>query len=158
MNHEEKIQVRRAKLHETQMLTDIALRAKRSNGYDDSFMDACKDELTVTTSHMKEGEYWVAELDYVCGFICLVEGLEPRVGEVHALFIDPDWQRCGVGKSLWLKIIQQAESKGMVKIQLDADPAAVPFYESIGCKIIANVPSGSIPGRLIPRMEAHLDL
>ncbi len=116
MNHE--IKIRRAKSHEAHVLTNIALRAKQLNGYDDSFMGACKDELTVTASHMKEGEYWVAELYNVCGFVCLVEGLEPRVGEVHALFIDPDWQRCGVGKSLWLKIIQRAESKGIEKFNL----------------------------------------
>lgn len=156
MTHEVKIKIRRAKSHEAHVLTNIALRAKQSNGYDDSFMAACKDELTVTAADMKECEYWVAELDIVCGFICLVEGPDPRVGEIHALFIEPNRQRCGVGKNLWLKIIQRAESKGIEKIQLDADPEAIAFYESIGFKIRESVPSGSIKGRFIPRMEIQL--
>jgi N-acetylglutamate synthase-like GNAT family acetyltransferase len=151
------VQVRRAKSHEADVLTNIAMRAKQSNGYDASFMDACRDELTVTASHMKKAEYWVAELDTVCGFVCLVESVEPKVGEVYALFIDPDWQRCGIGKSLWLKILQRAELKGIEKIRLDADPVATSFYISIGFNVIENVPSGSIKGRFIPRMEIHLN-
>jgi N-acetylglutamate synthase-like GNAT family acetyltransferase len=122
------VQVRRVKSHEADVLTNIAMRAKQSNGYDASFKDACKDELTVTASHMKEAEYWVAELDTVRGFFCLVEGVEPKVGEVYALFIDPDWQRCVIGKSLWCKIIQRAELKGIEKIRLETDPAATSFY------------------------------
>ncbi|MGK0463252.1 MAG: N-acetylglutamate synthase-like GNAT family acetyltransferase [Candidatus Azotimanducaceae bacterium] len=158
MNYEDKIQIRRARSHEAHVLTNIALRAKQSNGYDDLFMDACKDELSVKASHMKENEYWVAELCTVCGFVCLADGPEPRVGELRALFIEPDWQRCGVGRCLWLKIRQRAESKGIEKVQVDADPASVAFYESNGFDITENVPSGSINGRFIPRMEIQIGL
>ena len=38
-------------------------------------------------------------------------------------------------------------------IGLDADPHAVGFYEHMGAKVIGEAPSGSIPGRMLPRME-----
>jgi len=37
------IQLRRARPEEAQELTKIAMRLKQSNGYDDSFMNACED-------------------------------------------------------------------------------------------------------------------
>jgi len=42
------------------------MRSKRSNGYDEPFMAACREELTVTGEHLVEGEYWVAD----CGVVC----------------------------------------------------------------------------------------
>ena len=69
-----KIDLRRARPNEAAMLTDLSMR---SNGYDDAFMEACREELTVTAARMAEGEYWVAEADAVCGYVCLaVEPLE----------------------------------------------------------------------------------
>ncbi len=65
MVHNKKLRIRRARSHEADVLTGIALRSKKSNGYDDVFMEACTDELTVTATHIKEGEYWVAERECV---------------------------------------------------------------------------------------------
>lgn len=156
MNSQDNILLRRAKSQESHALTEIAIRAKQSNGYDASFMDACKDELTVTSSDLQKGEYWIAEHEAVCGFVSLFIGIESGVGELHSLFIDPEWQGRGVGKKLWFKIRERASSIGIEKIKVDADPAAVAFYESIGFKTVAKVPSGSIEGRFLPRMEILL--
>ena len=156
MDTDHSIQIRRAKPDEAPELTGIAIRAKQSNGYDDSFIEACKDELTVSATHIDHGEYWVAEQDTLCGFASLVIGEESLVGELHSFFINPEWQRRGIGKRLWLRIRRSAISQGVGKIQLDSDPSAVAFYESIGFKTVASVPSGSIEGRFIPRMETHL--
>jgi len=150
------IQIRRARPEEAPELTEIAMRAKQSNGYDDSFMNACADELRVSAAQIEHGEYWVAEQDIVCGFVCLTIETDTGVGELHSLFINPDWQRRGVGKRLWFKVRQSALLQGIEKIQLDSDPSAVKFYESIGFDKVALVPSGSIKGRFLPRMEIHL--
>lgn len=40
--------------------------------------------------------------------------------------------------------------------ELDADPCAAPLYERYGARRVAEVPSGSIPGRLLPRLVIEL--
>lgn len=150
------ISIRLASPSEAPVLSNIAISAKRSNGYNDSFMDACRDELTVKAEDMKKGDYWVAEADVIRGFVCLMADSEPEVGEIHAFFIDPTWQRAGIGRLLWQKIMERAISRGIHSIFLDSDPAAVPFYEALGFRVIGEVPSGSIVGRMIPRMELQI--
>ncbi|MEM7045445.1 MAG: GNAT family N-acetyltransferase [Pseudomonadota bacterium] len=150
------ITVRRARLSEAELLTDLSMRAKQSNGYDGAFMEACREELTVTASRLKAGEYWVADGGSVCGCVCLSE-IADRQGEVHAFFVDPDFQRRGIGRLLWRKVIERASLSGMTALYLDADPAAVPFYRTMGFIEIGQVPSGSIEGRMLPRMMFRLD-
>jgi len=38
-------------------------------------------------------------------------------------------------------------------VTLDADPNAVPFYERMGCRGIGRSHSGSIGGRMLPRLR-----
>jgi N-acetylglutamate synthase-like GNAT family acetyltransferase len=144
--------IRRARLDEIDVLTKLSLRSKQSNGYDDAFMEACREELTVTEERMQCGEYWVAESDRVRGCACLVADLSKRTGEVHAFFIDPDNQRQGIGRMLWQKLVERAKQEGLMSLHLDADPFAVPFYEALGFKSVGMSPSGSIEGRSIPYM------
>ena len=150
------VKIRRARPDEADALTDLSMRSKRSNGYDDAFMDACREELMVTSARMTEGEYWVAESDVICGCVCLVESPDGVSGEVHAFFIDPAMQRRGIGKLLWRKILTLAKSKGIERLHLEADPFAVPFYEAMGFVVAGEAPSGSIKGRMIPTMEIQL--
>lgn len=149
------IVIRRARADEASALTDLSLRAKRSNGYDDAFMEACKAELTVTALRMEEGEYWVAQSHTVCGCVCL-KSTEGGDGEVHAFFIDPDYQRRGIGRLLWRKVLERASDLRLRTLVLDADPNAVPFYRAMGFVTIGEAPSGSIQGRMLPRMTRRL--
>ena len=151
------IEIRRARSDEATILTDLSLRSKRSNGYDDAFMEACREELTVTASRLDEGEYWVAQSDVVCGCACLLDSGD-GYGEVHAFFIDPDFQRRGIGRALWLKLVERAKTRAISTLSLDADPAAVPFYRALGFIEVGRAPSGSIEGRTLPRMEIRLAL
>lgn len=151
------INVRLARDDEAEALTDLSLRSKQSNGYDDAFMAACREELTVTGERLAEGEYWVAESGGgLCGCACLLVEPDGRSGEVHAFFIDPAWQRRGVGRLIWQKLLERAKEKGLTELHLDADPAAVPFYESMGFRVVGESPSGSIPGRSLPLMKRDL--
>ncbi len=115
-------------------------------------MAACMDELTVTESLMQEGEYWVALTGAIVGCICLNVNQATSIGEISALYIDPNYQRLGIGRQLWQKILRRAQAQGLKKLFLDADPNAVSFYQAMGFTITGQVPSGSIPGRTLPRM------
>lgn len=153
-----KITIRLAKISEAEALTELSLRSKRSNGYDDAFMAACREELTVTDARMKAGEYWVADAGTICGCACLVPEMVDKSGEVHAFFIDPDWQRKGIGQLLWEKILERATQLGLTRLYLDADPNAVAFYRAMGFEVIGEKSSGSIPGRKLPHMSLSLPL
>ncbi|MBL4598481.1 MAG: GNAT family N-acetyltransferase [Rhizobiaceae bacterium] len=154
-----KIIIRPAKPHEAKALSDLSMRSKRSNGYDDSFMDACSEELTITENQLSSGEYWVADAGAICGCVNLSpDKTDKTTGEINTFFIDLEWQRKGIGRLLWAKILEQAEQTGLSKLTLDADPFAVPFYEALGFEIVGENPSGSIPGRVLPRMSFSLNV
>lgn len=118
-------------------------------------MAACYDELAVTPERLSEGEYWVVETDGVlCGCACLIADKNTSSGDVHAFFVAPDQQRKGVGRLLWNKLVERAKFHNLNELGLDSDPSAVPFYQAMGFKITGEAPSGSIPGRVLPRMTA----
>ena len=54
------IGIRRARPVDAKALTVLCMRSKQSNGYDDAFMAACSDELTITPKRLLNEEYWVA--------------------------------------------------------------------------------------------------
>ncbi|MDF1737394.1 MAG: hypothetical protein P1U37_19060, partial [Minwuia sp.] len=57
------MRLRPARDDECAELTDLILRAKASNGYDDAFMEACRAELTVTPQTLARGPFAVLEAD-----------------------------------------------------------------------------------------------
>jgi N-acetylglutamate synthase-like GNAT family acetyltransferase len=150
------ITTRKARLSDAETLSDLSMRSKQSNGYDDAFMEACRDELTVREEDFQTTEYWVAVEDGICGMVGLTPDADGKAAEVCGLFIDPDHQRKGIGQMLWDIVVKDASKRGLTSLYLDADPAAVPFYEALGLKTIRQEPSGSIPGRFLPHMELRL--
>lgn len=148
--------IRPAQIADAAALTELILRSKKSNGYDDAFMAACAEELTVTQKVLSEENYWIAEDDGLAGCAALLSDPAGQTGEVTAFFIDPARQRQGVGRELWEQLADAARTAGITTLRLDADPAAVPFYQALGFEVAGEVPSGSIPGRSLPHMTLTL--
>lgn len=148
--------IRPARQEDADALTELAMISKQSNDYDDAFMEACADELRVTPDLLTANEYWVAESNVPCGFVCLQINKGEQVGQITALFIHPDWQRRGVGRLLWARVERLAREKNATALYLDADPEAEAFYHSLGFSTVGRVPSGSIPGRTLPHMKIEL--
>ena len=148
------IETRLAALSDCKVLTDLCFRSKQSNGYDDAFMNACRQELAVTANTLQENECWVVQRDQdLCGCGCLAIDSVNCSGEISLFFVDPARQRQGVGTALWKILLQRARQHNLKQLLLDADPAAVPFYTTLGFTITDRVPSGSIPGRFLQRMQ-----
>ena len=147
--------LRRAAAGDADALSDLSFRSKASNGYDADFMEACRDELAVTSATLADGEVWVSETNgKPVGFFDI--RLEKGVLEVYSLYVDPDVKRSGIGRILWAALEERAVAMMAKAIELDADPAAVEFYTAMGCSVIGEAPSGSIPGRMLPRMRKWL--
>jgi ribosomal protein S18 acetylase RimI-like enzyme len=136
---------------EADVLSRIAFRAKASHGYDAAFMEACRAELTVAPADFATRVFWAAEGSEgkVVGFAGLWRAVD-GAAEVDPLYVEPTLQRGGLGRCLWAELEVHARETGVTRIVLDSDPHAVGFYERMGCRVIGEAPSGSIPGRMLP--------
>lgn len=151
----DQVRIRTAEPHEAPAISDLALRSKSHWGYSAEFLAACRDELTVTAERCASEQVTVAvRAGRVLGFH-LIEG-EPPDGELAALFVDLDVIGTGVGGRLLRHALGSAARQGFRRLVLAADPGAEGFYARYGAAPIGEVPSGSIPGRVLPRMAFDL--
>jgi N-acetylglutamate synthase-like GNAT family acetyltransferase len=118
-------------------------------------MAACRDELRVAQADLENAHFLVACAPTVRGCGALRVQHAP-LGEITSLFVDPDEHGKGIGRALWCALLAVARAKGVTQITLDADPAAEVFYLRMGCRTVGQSPSGSIPGRMLPRMTIAL--
>jgi GNAT superfamily N-acetyltransferase len=150
----EGITVRQARADEAAALTELAMRAKASWGYDAAFMAACRDELTLTPEKMAAWQVWVAEAGgEIAGMVALSLG---EAAEVEDFFVEPAFQGRGVGGALMATLLDAARAAGATTLEVDADPNAETIYAKLGFETFSRSPSGSIPGRWLPRMRIGL--
>jgi GNAT superfamily N-acetyltransferase len=146
------LHLRPGRKEEARLLSDLALRSKGHWGYDQAFPDACRAELTLTPEDILAHRVTVAERDgRVVGFYALAG--TPPMGTLEDLFVEPDHIGTGVGRALWNHAMVTAGTLGFERITLEADPGAEPFYLAMGARRCGSIPSGSIPGRLLPVLE-----
>jgi GNAT superfamily N-acetyltransferase len=149
------ISIRPAWPEEASFLTELCLRSKAVWGYDEAFMAACRGELTLTPEMITTGEVAVAEIEgQVVGMVQL--DLGRVVGELSKLFVEPTCLKSGTGRALFDWAKDRARQLGATMLVIDADPGAADFYRHLGALDAGIVPSGSIPGRYIPRLELQL--
>jgi GNAT superfamily N-acetyltransferase len=72
------------------------------------------------------------------------------------LFAEPGVLRRGVGRTLFAWATDVAREKGATRLIIDSDPGAAPFYRRMGAYDLSQAPSGSIPGRMLPRLAINL--
>ncbi len=149
-------QVRRARADEAGDLSDLARRSKGHWGYDAAFLEACRDELTLTEEYIKSSPVYVLDDD---GSIVGFYGLRgrPPDGEVAFLFVEPNRIGSGAGRILWDHMIETARDGKYELLTIDSDPGAESFYVAMGATRVGTVPSGSIPGRNLPLLHYRLD-
>lgn len=144
--------LRRARPDEADVLSELALAAKAHWGYDEAFMASVRDELTFSPDEVARRHVVVGELDgAVIGFYT-VDGEPPR-GALGDLWLSPDHIGTGLGRVLWQHAMATAAAAGFDHLDIDADPFAEGFYLRMGAERIGEVPSGSIPGRMLPQLR-----
>lgn len=150
------ITLRPARVSEVDDLTELCLRSKASWGYDASFMEACRAELTMTPEKIETSHVQVAEIEgKIVGVarVCFANG----EAELAALFVEPRAQRTGLGRALFDWAVAECRAHGVATMSIEADPDAAVFYRRMGARDVGSVPSGSIPGRLLPKLEIVLN-
>jgi GNAT superfamily N-acetyltransferase len=131
------------------------MRSKAVWGYDKSFMEACRAELTVTPEKIQSSHFQLAEVDgRVIGVARVI--LADGTAELAALFVEPADQGSGIGRALFDWAVAQCRAQAATTMVIEADPGAAPFYRRMGARDVGSVASGSIPGRFIPKLELDL--
>jgi GNAT superfamily N-acetyltransferase len=147
--------VRDARPDEAAALSDLAFRSKAHWGYDDAFMEACRDELRVARADIETGGVLVAETDRaIVGFAALSG--DPPDAELEAMFVDPGVIRTGTGTRLLAAALERARARGYRRLLIESDPNATGFYEHQGATRIGDRESASIPGRRLPLLALDL--
>ena len=149
------LRLRAARRNEARLLSELALRSKGYWGYDQAFLDACRAELTLAPEEVQRQRVTVAERDGQIVGVYALAG-DPPEGTLADLFVEPDHIGTGVGRALWHHAIGAARTLGFERLTLEADPGAEPFYLAMGAHRIGSVPSGSIPGRVLPVLEVPI--
>lgn len=145
--------LRAASFAEADALTELCLRSKAVWGYDEEFLRACRSELTITPWKMRESFFQVAIAEGELAGVAQLSLKESSAAELEALFVEPRLQGLGTGRALFQWAISICRDHGRRTLLIESDPGAASFYKRMGAKETGVVPSGSIPGRMIPRFE-----
>ena len=147
---------------EAPVLSDLAFRSKAYWGYDDAFMAACREELSIAPADIAQAHwpYMVAadkraDLGRPLGFYALSRS-SPALAELDALFVDPSHIGLGIGRQLLAHAMHVLRVNGIKSLEIQSDPGARPFYENMGAIQIGESPSASIKGRLLPVLVVDL--
>ncbi len=149
------IKVRAPRLDELEALTELCLKSKAHWGYDEAFMNACREELTWHPSDLSV--YRSGLIADARGPQAVVQvGLSDGKADLEKLFVDPDAMGLGLGRLLFDWAVRVSRSGGADRLMIEADPDAASFYKRMGALEIGSAPSVSIPGRHLPLLEYRL--
>ncbi len=93
------------------------------------------DIVQLTRSH----NVWVAEADYHVAGYCAFRDEAPGVAYVEELSVHPDYQRFGVGRRLFEKIVEEARHLGLAAVVLkvwERAEWANAFYDAMGLQVL----------------------
>jgi GNAT superfamily N-acetyltransferase len=136
-------------------LSDLCFRSKAVWGYDEEFMEACRGELSFGPRDLELTSIAVAEHN---GKPTGVAQLRVIGDEAHLLklFVEPNALRGGTGTALLVWATDVAKKLGAERLTIESDPDAAPFYRRMGAHDVGQAPSGSVPGRMLPKLVMNL--
>lgn len=147
--------IRRATPGELPFLSGLCFRSKAMWGYDNDFLEACRAELALTLLDFHSSFIVVAEEGDVLLGMAQVS-IEKDQAQLQRLFVEPGVIGFGVGTALFEWALELSREQGAARLMIESDPEAAPFYRHMGARDAGLVPSGSIPGRLLPRLSVTL--
>ena len=115
-------------------------------------MRACRNELTLRPDDLQTSHFQVAERAAIVAGLVQIK-VVGRDAELMKLFVEPALLRSGAGRLLFEWAAARARSLGAVRMIIEADPGAVPFYERMGARHAGVAPSSIDSGRMLPRLQ-----
>ena len=118
-------------------------------------MEACRSELSIDALQLRSTSIVVAEEQGTIVGVAQVK-VTGKEADLLKLFVEPAALRGGVGRALFAWAAGEAASMGADSLVIEADPDAAPFYRRMGAADCGFAPSGSIEGRLLPKLVKDL--
>ncbi|EEL51200.1 GCN5-related N-acetyltransferase [Bacillus cereus Rock3-44] len=143
--------MRKASLNEANELSHIALISKATWDYSEEFIQACKEDLTITDDYIMNNYVYVLESEGIkIGFFSFQRKEEDAL---DFLYLHPNYKGKGYGKLLWQSVVEKAVELGMKCFTIDSDPNAKGYYMKMGAKLIGETPSTVFKDRLLPLLR-----
>jgi GNAT superfamily N-acetyltransferase len=124
-------------------------------GYNAEFIEACRAELTLMPELVRDSEIQVTEEEGIIVGVAQVT-VDAGVAVLDKLFVEPTRLRSGAGRRLFEWATNAARELGAGTMQIESDPGAAEFYRRMGAVDDGVARSGSIPGRVIPKLKLTL--
>ena len=147
--------IRPAAIDDANVLTQIALEAKRYWGYPEHWIKHWQADLTISPEFIGENHVYVAEADgEIRGFYALCVSGEKA--ELEHMWVTPASIGTGVGKELFLDAMERAAALAVRDVQITSDPNAAGFYKRMGATQIGetDAPVDGQP-RKLPRLKIN---
>lgn len=150
------LQIRDADVDDLEALSALCLRSKAHWGYDQDFMQQCREALTLTSESLAANPTRVA-WDADGGLLGLA-AYQLQGGEacIELLFVEPSAMGRGVGKALLADLLGRLAEKAYAEVWVLSDPGAEAFYLSQGAVRIGLRASDCIPERKLPWLRIGL--
>ena len=147
------IVIRSGRPDEGPRLKEIAIGAKGFWGYEPEKVREWANQGDFTPERLRELIVFVAESDGdVIGWASLIP--KGDVGWLEDLWIDPTWIGKGVGSLLFRHASEHAAKLGATRLEWEAEPNAIGFYEKMGGRYLRE--SSSEWGRTLSVMGVDL--
>jgi GNAT superfamily N-acetyltransferase len=152
--HMTDVHIRAGHAEEADLLREIAIAAKSHWGYDQTWVRQWVEGGGFSEEALRAREIYVAEIDEIpVGWASSVP--KGDVCWLDDLWIDPMWIGKGVGSRLWRYVAQRAFDLGAVRMEWEAEPNAIGFYEKMGGSYLRDGGSSEW-GRVLPVMGVTL--
>lgn len=146
--------VRAARPDEGERLREIARAAKAHWGYDEDWVRGWAARGDFSAEALTAKPVLVAEAGgRAVGFAALVP--EGEVCVLDDLWIEPEWIGRGLGSQLFRAAVERARKLGATRLEWEAEPNAVGFYERMGGRYLRESAPTEL-GRTIPVMGLEL--
>ena len=123
----------------------------RGGGYKRGILEACRSEFSFDHRDLQLMPIAVAERGGKVVGVAQVKVMGNEA-DLLKLFVEPSVLHRGVGSTLLSWATSVAREKGALRLTIDSDPGAAPFYRRMGAYDLGQAPSGSIPGRMLPKL------
>ncbi|MEM6984898.1 MAG: GNAT family N-acetyltransferase [Pseudomonadota bacterium] len=153
------MRIRDANIADANALTELAFKSKAHWGYSEAFMNACRDELSVTPRDLESAasQCRLCEADNEMVGFYIVHQLSVSEAELDAFYVHPDCIGQGVGKRLMQDAVLLAKAWGHDHLTIQSDPNAEGFYLACGAVRVGEKASDSIAGRFLPLLTLELN-
>jgi GNAT superfamily N-acetyltransferase len=148
------LHIRPGSAGEAVQLREIAIASKSYWGYDQAWVRQWAETGGFSTEALQTREIYVAEFDGtpVAWAASIPKG---DLFWLEDLWVHPDWIGRGIGARLWRHAAGRAIESGAHRMEWEAEPNAVGFYEKMGGRYLRDS-EASEWGRSLPVMGVEL--